>query len=459
MIEVIKDATIITKEFIVKNEAETVTKSDEARSTTDLTKYPIVWINDIQINSGDIKEMRINYNSFMPTLEMKFSDATNLFSDESFPTDNIIISVHKESNVNKHMSFKIDFKITTLNLIKVITKAGDSMSETLIYEINAVINVDDLYMQSFESYKGTSYNVLKEISSNMELGFASNITSTDDEMIWVNNADYKKELMKQIISKSYLTDNTFLYGYIDVYYNFVFVDIEKLLSADISEQMLFVEIEDKPKKVPLILTNKGDKSGSPLFIKNFRVLNTSTKVHLDYGYRQILREYNRNTDEINMFSLDSISDEDGNNIILKGNDNESDKLYDKMLAGVWKGKLDLDNTHSKYLESDLQNATNMKYMQKLKMKISLGEINYGLYRFQKVLIELYNNQKLKNADKTQKNIQESDDHKIINKLSGEWLIISMEIKFSNESGNSQELTLIKRELTEKYTFPRRQKEN
>jgi len=460
MIKVINDAKIITKPFGVQN----LDIKDEQidRNATDLTKYPIVWIGDLVINSADIKYLKINYSGFLPSLEMTFSDSTNYLSDEKFPSDDVIISIHKESDNDKLMSFKMDFKMTNINLIKVISRGNKSMSESLTYEIDAIMNIDDLYMKKFESYKGTSYNILKEISSDIQLGFASNIKSSNDEMIWINNADFKKEFMKQIISKSYLMDNSFLYGYIDIYYNFTFIDVEKLLKEDISKQMIIVQDgKNKFKEIPLILTNLGDRSSTELFINNFRILNSSTEVNLRYGYRQHLTEYNKSTDNINSFLLDTISDEDGNNIIMKGNKEEGDNLYDNMIDGKYMGKIDIDNVHSKYFESELQNETNMKYMQKLKMKISLDKINYGLHRFQKILIEIYNNEKVVKESEMPKDTDNSNDndHKIIHKLSGEWLIIGMDIIFSNQSGNKQEITLIKRELTEKYTFPRRVKKS
>lgn len=91
--------------------------------------------------------------------------------------------------------------------------------------------------------------------------------------------------------------------------------------------------------------------------------------------------------------------------------------------------------------------------------------NYGLYRFQKVLVELYNFGKPDNEEevygKRPENIEDEGqyDNKIINKLSGEWLITAINFTFSTKEGNVQELTLVKRELTDVYNFPRRESKN
>lgn len=44
------------------------------------------------------------------------------------------------------------------------------------------------------------------------------------------------------------------------------------------------------------------------------------------------------------------------------------------------------------------------------------------------------------------------ENKIIHKLSGEWLITGINFIFDRNSGNYQEVTLIKRELTDKIYF-------
>ena len=90
----------------------------------------------------------------------------------------------------------------------------------------------------------------------------------------------------------------------------------------------------------------------------------------------------------------------------------------------------------------------------------MGKPNYALYRFQKILIELYNFGKIEDEEEMDSQQdgtgQNQYDSKIIHRLSGEWLITAINLTFSRESGNIQEITLVKRELTEEYNFPRRE---
>jgi len=479
MIEIIERATIETKEYNLdfannpelkkrnKNQGiDTPEKSDQEidKNVDDLGKYPIVYIDGVMIEFTNVITLELYNDGYLPSLKLEFSDPTNKLTDENFPLDNSIISIFKESTNKSLMAIKMDFKITDFTIIK-----GTS-GEALTFLIEAIVNVDDFFLMNFESYKGTSYKILKDISLEMGLGFASNINSTDDDMVWINNANYRIEFMKDIVERSYIDDDTFLFGYIDYYYNFNFVDIEKQLKDDISEQMNLLDnpqeskAEKEEKETPLILSNNPDQDSSNMMINKYTIVNSSTNINLQYGYRHVATYYNKTDDEIKRYDLDSITDDDDNSIVLKGLPDENNGLFDNMKNGTYMGKQDFYNVHENYLHTILQNRLNLKFLQKLKMKVKMNKVNYGLYRFQKVLVELYNMGKTpenntdgkKPADTPLEGAKQHDDM-IINKLSGEWLITAINITYSKKNGNSQEITLVKRELTEEYKFPRRQK--
>lgn len=484
MIEIKNRASIVTKDFTLnyannpeleqryKKETgqDLPAKNDEdiQRQTDDLSKYPVVYLNDVMIESQNISKLILYNDRFVPKLTIEFSDPTNNLLDDKFPSDNSIISVFKDSTNSSFMGIKIDFKVTDFTIIK-----GAKNNDQITYAIDGSLNVDELYINDYESYEGTSYDVIKKISTDIGLGFASNITNTNDKMIWINPSNYRKEFLRDIVDASYISDDTYLFGYIDFYYNFNYIDIEKQMTDDISEQKNLIENSqliknDQETETSLILTNHPDKDSTNLKIDKYTIENSSTNINLTYGYRHNIEYYNKSNDEIKSYNIDSISDEGDNKIVMKGNDTENDFLYNNMVVNTWMGKLDMDNSHENYLHSMLQNKMNLKFLQKLKMKVRMNRINYGLYRFQKVQVELYNLGKW-NAEKTKDpnakssieknntNQQEPDTFKenIIHKLSGEWLITAINIIYDRKEGNIQEITLVKRELTEKYDFPGR----
>lgn len=478
MIKIIERASIETKSFNLnfdnnpdlKKSSENQNKpvpeksdTDIQKNSEDLGKYPVIWINGVVIESNNIVRLTLNNDGFVPYLTLEFSDPTNKIIDEKFPTDNSIVSIFKESTNKALMAIKMDFKVTDFSIIK-----GSANKETITYYIDAIVDIDDFYLMNYESYKGTSFNVLKDLSKDMKLGFATNINTTNDNMIWINTANYKVEFLKDIVERSYIDDDTFLFGYLDFFYNFNYVDIETQLKDDISEQMNSLDRESSVKdgkddQVPLILSNNPDYANNNMFINKYTVENSSTNINLQYGYKHYAIYYNRSDDEIKNYSLDNITTDDGNTVVMKGNENDNNILYNTMVNHTWMGKVDVDNVHTNYLHTTLQNKNNLKFLQKIKIKIRLSKVNYGLYRFQKVLVELYNMGKMSettSADKSQEKIDGVGQHddKIIHKLSGEWLITAINFIFSTkEGGVVQELTLVKRELTKEYTFPRRPK--
>ena len=483
MIRILERSTIITKEFqlnyannpdLKKQYKNTQGKSlkdktddDVEINTDDLSKYPLVYLNGVLIESTSINKLQLTNNSFVPTLKLEFTDPTNKLLDENFPVDNSIISIFKESTNQSYMGIKMDFKVTDFIIIK-----GKKNTDSIYYSIDASLDLDELYLMNYESYKGTSFEVLKKICADIGLGFATNIDNTSDNQVWINSANYKIEFLRDIIDLSYISDETFLFGYIDFYYNFNYVDIEKALNEDISTQKNLIDFQQLDKKssktqeqeVPLILTNFPDKTSTNLKIDLYTIENSSTNVNLTYGYRHRANYYDKNNDVIKKYAMDSISVAGDDKIVMKGNET-NDILYNNMINGTWLGKLDTDNVHENFLHSKLQNMLNLKFLQKLKMTVRMNRVNYGLYRFQLVEVRLYNlgkwnatQEKNKNKkttkDKNQGDEVDSFDETIINKLSGAWLITAINIIYDKEGGNTQELTLVKRELTDgKYSFP------
>ena len=422
--------------------------ADIDKNKEDLGKYPVVYLNGIMIESTQVGFLKLNNDSFSPSLVMEFTDSSGKLVDENFPLDNSIISIFKESTNKDLMGIKMDFKLTDFNIVKGTSK------DTLTYLVEGVLDIDGLYYNDFESFKGTSYNVLETISNDLKLGFATNIINTNDSMVYVNPSNYRMEFMKDIIERSYITDDTFLFGYIDFYYNFNYVDIEAQLKDDISTQMNMLDRETtikdgKDDNVALILTNIKDAENTNMYISKYTLMDSSTNINLQYGYKHTAFYYNKIDDEIKRYDLDNITDSDDNAIVLKGHIDDKNGMFENMSCNTYMGKMDTDNVHKNYLHTILQNRNNLKFLQKLKINVRMGKPNYGLYRFQKVLVELYNNGKLNNGKEeqlTDKEIKAGGkeyDSKIMHKLSGEWLITAINFTFSRKDGNIQELTLVK----------------
>lgn len=439
---------------------ENVSDTDADYQKDEIGKYPLIYIDGVQVENQNIKELIISNNLMFPTLEMTFSDPTSKLIMDKYPVDDTILSVYKRSTSDGLMDIKMDFKITNYTMINGVS--GDKIT----LKLKAILNIDPLYLYNSESYKDTSYNVLDKLSKEMKLGFASNIDGTNDEMVWINPGELRQSFINDIIKNSYIDDTTFLYGYVDFYYNFNYVDINKQLNSDISTQMTINdterigdEFENEP--LPLILTNNKDSIETTMYIDKYTINQDSTEINIDSGYRYEYNGYNKSDDHFKTYFIDSITDSGSNGLILKGNPFTTNGiLYEQSISSEWMGKFDTTNVHENYLHTELQNNNNLKFLQKLKMTIRMGKPNYSLYRFQKVLVELYNFGKMENEEESNsKPIEPGEqgeyDSKIIHYLSGEWLITAINFIFTSKNSNVQEITLVKRELTEVYDFPRR----
>lgn len=408
----------------------------------------ITFAGGLNIEFRDILEMKLFNNKFLPWIQMKFRDKTAAAFDDVFPLDNQIVSVFIRSTSEDYWPIRMDFKIIDFNPNK--TKKGDNLD--IIYELTGVLDVNYLYYKLFWSKKGTSYQVLEQISKDANLGWASNISNTEDEMTWINPAEPFQDFIKKITRHSFKSTETFLFSYIDFYYNLNYIDIEQQLQEDISEQTCktnynFLNTDNnEDQTIPIKLTNHPDYNMTNLYIDTFSIDNASTKVNLRNGYRVYNHYYDKKKVKYTYKMLDSISDVgDGTKIVLKDQPGQNEGLTKFVRSANYIGKLDTDNVHENYLLANSQNTMNLDFLQKIKMVVTLSQPNYSLYRFQKVLVELYKLSQL-TADE-----QKSDDSDKLNKrLSGEWLITAINFTYTKNKGPVQEITLIKRELSANY---------
>ncbi len=430
-------------------------KNDDASSYADgIGKLPLVVLNGVTIEAKDISYFKLYNDRYLPELEMTFSDPTNKIFDSKFPLDQQVISILLKSNESLLMPIRMDFWIKEFSSIK--SKGGDSDDKT--YDLIASLNVPFIIKNA--SIKGTSYDVLKKIADSAELGFASNIDSTNDSMTWINcGIDSVREHIPEIVRRSYIDDNTFLWAYIDFWYNLNYIDIEKQLSLNTKDDRSLTgneSLNGEKQTIPLKLSNHPDYNQTNQYFDKFNLTNNSTKVNHDLGYKPSIYYYMIKEKNMSMLILDTISTQGdkGDKIVMKGQPNDNNYNLDQN-KNYFLGKNDTDNSHKNYLYAEQSNYHNMEFLQKISMNIVLKKINFQLYRFQLVNVELY---KLRELDSNPNPVKgqdietgkNTDKYKLNERLSGDWLIIGINYTFTKK-GNSdslvQDITIVKRELS------------
>jgi len=453
MLKVIERASIILKELIM-NYMDTVGDDMADTYASDVGRYPYLQIGGLVIQTNDTTKIVLYNDQFLPKIEVYFKDPTSKLLDPLFPIDDEIISLFIKSSSELLMPVRMDFKITEFNIIKT--------DNDINYVLTGLLNVNYLYFQQYQTYLNTSYDLLKKMASNAKLGFASNIDNTDDVMLWINPSNSNLDFIQEVVRHSYKSDSAFMLSYIDFYYNLNYVDIETALNEDISEMtgiyyaanLTKVKNEEVTK---LFLTDHPDKINTNMYIQKYNLLNSTMKVNLEIGYQKYLSFYDKNGNNQYQFLLDTISTPgvSGKNVILKGKIGEMSEVAKNSQDGNFLGVFDSDNTHSNYLYAEIQNKQNLDFLQKVKMKITLGIMNFNIYRFQKIEVRFYKLQEI-NTDKNVAEINKQtvenggsmdwDAKRLNQRLSGEWLITAINYTFNKTQGFSQDITLVRREL-------------
>lgn len=425
---------------------------DKAQIFVDkIGQYPFVFFGGLILEYQYFIDFKLFNDDFLPRLEMKFKDLSYKMIDPLFPLDDSVISVFIKSSDENLRPIRMDFKIVEFNPIK-----NNINNEDITYSLVGYLNVNKLYFSNFCSYKGTSFDVLQTLAKEINIGFASNIESTNDNQAWINPAETKINFIKNITKGSYKSDEAFLLSYIDFYYNLNYVDIETQYSdstdiAGITNDSYILKNPDN-KLIPLCLTNHPDYRNTNMYISKYNILNESTNVNLDIGYFAQVTYYKKIEKEINIFNLDTISTVgDSNTIILKSNSNtSSENLNNFGGEHVYYGTVDTDNIHENFYYSLLQNERNIKYFQKIRIKLILKQPNFNLYRFQMIKVNIYKMQEMDSKDRfiSSKEDLKKDAYadKINKRLSGDWMIIGINYVFSPSDGWEQEINLSKREL-------------
>jgi len=397
--------------------------------STGLGFTPFLWYSGTQIPERDISYLEIYYDDYVPKATVTFKDTLGLVkSPETRPLNDTKFEIFLNSGSDIIKSIHLKFKIE----IQQDNKKGS-------ISVTGILDIRDFYKVSYRSYQGSSFEVLRKVSGELDLGFNSNITNTNDIMKWRRNGEMTKEFIKSIIMHSYISDESFVIGYIDYYWCLNYVDIEKEWKRDISNDLAInsqgvsylSEGVENDKIVPLILTNDPSNNSSVLYFMNHRFNNNSTYFTSKSGVFTESKAYDRIKKQFLKFRIDSQTS-DGNVVILKGSQQDTDEINTNYSTS-YSGKIDTDNVHNNYLYAVDQNKRNLDELVKISMEMELPKPNFNLYKYQKVNIEFINQK------------QTISDSKISDeRLSGDWLIVDIRYIWSGRL--YQKITAVRKEL-------------
>lgn len=392
---------------------------------------PFIWYNGYQINYTDIKYFSLYHDGIIPKCKIVFTDTFNIMKSEGFPLDDTKIQVFINAKSANLKSIHMEFKIQNFQ---------DNGNNS--YTVFGTVNIPELYLKRYKSYnQKTSLESIQDLCKEMSIGFNSNMDNSGDKMTWVNGGKKNFQFLDDIILNSYKSDNSFLVGYIDYYYCFNYVDVEKELSRDTKNDVGIDtsgtsaqsnKTEDE-RITSLILTNDSSFRDSSMYFNKWKIRNDSTSISLKKGYLTKVKFYEDVNKDFLVFDVDSITTEGTQTVILKGAP-QDEKFFKDNYSTVWMGKIDMDNAHKNYNYSVVQNRMNLDDLVKISIDIELPNPNFNLYKFQKIFISFINAAPTPTAGLIQE------------RLKGDWMLIDVTFVFSGGK-MKQMIKAIKRELS------------
>ena len=194
---------------------------------------PYVEIDNYVVPQNRLVSLSINQNGFLPELTLSVIDNTGVFSGMYFPRTNPILKLYIKSLSPAIKPIRSDYLITNIvssELSTLYTGAGRIES---IYTITAKLYVPGIYGNTVQSIpKKKSWEALKSLADHLKLGFATNETSTDDLMTWINPNGTIETFIQDICARAYKNEKSFFGCFIDTNYILNFVNYEKALSKE-----------------------------------------------------------------------------------------------------------------------------------------------------------------------------------------------------------------------------------
>lgn len=286
--------------------------------------FPIIRINDYVFQTQSIRYMRLSCDSFLPTITVKIKTIESNVVNKNMAKDGDMISLYMRAPTSALEYVRCDFIITS-----VTTGAVSSMPNV----IGSTINVSGvLFIPKFNAtrqntlgYIGTSRDVLRHIAEDFGIGFAYNDEdNTNDFQGWISVNRTIPEYITELTQHSWKDNVSFYRTWIDVYYNLVYVNVNKYLNSpennseiDITfmtnvisnmDKAMHDPSPDNAKAMLKVFCNLPQFRGTPFYIKKWAPSNNSTSISFGIGYSVSLRSFIHNQGIMNSNIDDSFSE-------------------------------------------------------------------------------------------------------------------------------------------------------
>lgn len=433
----------------------------------------------IRINTEIIEGLayfKLDLTGFKPTLIFRFETIDERFITTSYPKDGDIVSIYIRPYGEMFKPIRMDFIIN-----EVISPFNGgpygnytpSTGKYQSYTIMAEVRIPKLYKHVCKSFNGNSSDALLKIAEDLNLGYASNESKTNDSMNWISpNLDYET-LIRDIVNSSWLGEEDYFDCWIDQYYNINLVNLKKQFDvsnnkletmkmaygADSFGDTFSAGTETMEVTFPLLLTNSTQLSKSPLFISDLSIEQNAGSINRDLGYFQKVQFYDsklvsdKPKNKFVEYNIESITNKNlgARDTINKGRLGED--LYKEEIKKTYVGTVYFENVHQNFQQASIQNILNRNDSYKIILRVKNRSWTPFLYRGQAFPVAIflegsstYNSDASYNPVGGEKSsLGNSADKRNINAfLSGNYVVLGFTIEY-DENGIYQTMLLGKKQ--------------
>lgn len=360
--------------------------------------YPYVLLNSEEIPQPMLGRVELDCMGFMPKLFMtiNLSGGKSNFFKQIFPRAGDIISIFLRSPNDNIKPIRNDYQIVTVDYF-----GGDYPGDigVSVLRITARLYIPNFYTEKIFSLEGTSYEVLKKIAEELEIGFASNVDSTNDKMRWRLIGNYER-FINSITDHAWEDENSFFTAFIDFYYNLNLINVNKQFTyapdgqpGVISDINVRIPKENKTFESNMevfALTNDVTTMSFNNFIRKFDIINNASLITYNQGVYKDYALYDFSSRTVVGDAVGPLSTPDAPQTVTP--------LFWNAFTGtiaslVWLGtqySLPIGNVHRNYMVAKMLNSFNLMEIEKIMLEASLANPNLFVHRGQRVPVIIMN---------------------------------------------------------------------
>jgi hypothetical protein len=442
---------------------------------------PLIVINGYTFHDEDIQSMVIDLENKIPTISLTLLDSQAGLMADQFPRDGDVINVRIASRqVDTFKDIRIDFDIDSVAGPK--QNAIDKGTGGAKFNLTGRMKIPGMYAEDCKALgKGTSLDHIEMLSTDLGLGLATNIDSSDDEMNLIVGYEPMCDVIDNLIKHSYVSEESFQTYNIDPYYYLNYVDLNKLMDSPEDIETTFANLldnfnneeaggdsEEDKDEGPLLLTNHSKIEGTNFFVSGYSLRQDAGTAAKKNGYKRVLQYFEDDSEEgVVSFEMEPLSSKELKDIEEPQKGRRGEETYKKEIKYKYAGRKNADpetsSTHLNYSFAAVHNHQNMTEATKSKLILQLNGFSPNLHRWQKVPVAIFGEtqQQIAAADavkqaKEEKGFEVKDkvdredeikDPSVLDEfLSGFYVIGGMKITYKGADEKvRQTLTLYRRE--------------